>query len=258
MNLKIFLLSACAMVNAASGESTVNLRTAGDFVILAKTGISTVPSSIITGDIAVSPITSAAITGFNLAMDSSNEHSTDTTEQLSGKAFAANYDGGSTASVLTTAVGDMETAYTDAAGRPNADAARTNLKGGLIGGETLTPGVYTFTVDVQITKDLTFDGSATDVFIIQTSSSVIQAANTNVILKNGALAKNIFWQVAEAVTVEAGAHLKGILLVKTAVTFVTGSSLNGRILAQTAANLQKATITQTPAVRRGLRGLQVA
>jgi hypothetical protein len=63
-------------------------------------------------------------------------------------------------------------------------------------------------------------------------------------LTNGALAKNIFWQVAGYVNVGEGAHMEGILLVKTAVTFVTGSSLNGRVLAQTACVLQMATITQ--------------
>jgi hypothetical protein len=257
MNLKIFLLSACAMVNAASGEDAVDLRTAGNFVILAKTGISTVPDSKITGDIGVSPISSAAITGFNLAMHTSGKYSTDNEVQLEGKAFAPEYVDAGT--VLTTAVSDMQTAYTDAAGR-STTAANLNLGGGLIGGLTLTPGVYTFTVDVQITTDLTFDGSATDVFIIQTTGNIIQAANINVILADGAKAENIFWQVAGAVTVGAGAHLEGILLVKTDVTFVTGSSLNGRILAQTAANLQMATITEKPVpeARRGLRGLQLA
>jgi len=44
--------------------------------------------------------------------------------------------------------------------------------------------------------------------------------------------------------VGAGAHMEGILLVKTDVTFITGSSLNGRVLAQTACVLQSATIVQ--------------
>jgi hypothetical protein len=71
-----------------------------------------------------------------------------------------------------------------------------------------------------------------------------QVANTKVILQNGALAKNIFWQVAGFVEVGAGAHMEGILLVQTAVTFVAGSSLKGRVLAQTACALDQATITQ--------------
>jgi hypothetical protein len=272
MNFKLFLLSASSMVNAASGTDMVNLGTAENFVILAKTGISTVPSSVVTGNIAVSPITSAAITGFNLAMDTSKMFATDSQTQLKGEAFAPNY-GLSTASALTTAVLDMEAAYTDAAGRPNIDAAKLNLGGGDLSGKTLTSGVYTFDTDVIIStgNTLTFHGSSTDVFIIQTSKSVKQALATKVVLTGPSVedggdgtvaqAKNIFWVVAKEVVVDAGSHLEGILLVKTGVTFITGSSLNGRIFSQTAVTLQMATIAQTPytqPTRRGLRGLQVA
>jgi hypothetical protein len=247
MKLNLFLLSVAALVNAAAAEVaevyTVDLKSAGDFVILAKSGISTVAASVITGDIAVSPITVAAITGFGLIMDSSGTFST--ASQIVGKAYGPDYTS-PTPSELTTAVGDMQTAYTDAAGRPNADLARINLGGGAIGGKTLTPGVYTFGVDITIgtATKVYFSGSATDVFILQTTGSVVQAANTKVILSGGALAKNIFWQVAGEVIVGAGAHLEGVLLVKTAAKFLTGASLNGRVLAQTACTLQMATITK--------------
>jgi hypothetical protein len=234
-------------------EAGVDLLTAGDYVILTKTGISTVPDSAITGDIAVSPISAEAMTGFSLSMDSGNEFSTST--QMVGKAFAANY-ASPIPTHLTTAVSEMETAYTDAGGRPNPDAARidlgTGVLGGAYGGATakLTPGVYTFGTDVNVAETIYFEGSGlgagqgdTDVFIIQMTGNLKQAANTEVILTGGALAKNIFWQVAGAVTVGAGAHMEGILLVKTDVLFETGSSLSGRVLAQTACNLQKATIS---------------
>ena len=49
----------------ATGLAPVNLGTAGNFVILSKSGISTVPSSVLTGDIGVSPIAHTAITGFS-------------------------------------------------------------------------------------------------------------------------------------------------------------------------------------------------
>jgi hypothetical protein len=265
MNLNLFLLSVIVMVNAVSGTPSnvppVPLgNAAGEFAILAKAAISTVPSSTITGNIAVSPITSAAITGFSLIIDSSGTFSTST--QVTGDVKAPDYTA-TDGTNLVTAVSDMEAAYDNAAGRSNTDAARINLEGGKIGGETLTPGVYTFTSNVAIGGDLTFTGSATDVFIIQTTGSVIQDAATNMILKGGVKAGNIFWQVAGLVDVGAGAHMEGVLLVKTSVTFITGSSLNGRIFAQTAVTLQMATITETPykqvtEVRRGLRGLQVA
>jgi hypothetical protein len=236
-------------------EDKIELLTAGNYVILAKSGISTVPNSAITGDIAVSPIAATALTGFGLTADSSTTFSTST--QIVGKAFAANY-AVPTPMQLTTAVGDMEAAYDEAAGRANNDAARANLGSGALGGEfggasgKLTPGVYTFGSDVNVEGNIYFRGSGsgvgkggeTDVFIIQISGDLIQVNNTNVILENGALASNLFWQVAGKVTVGDGAHMEGIILVKTHALFETSSSLHGRVLAQTACDLEQATITQ--------------
>jgi hypothetical protein len=247
MKLNLFFLSAAALVNAAIAVEKVDLKTAGNYAILAKTGISTVPDSVITGDIAVSPITAAAITGFSMTRDSKMKFSTST--QIVGKAYAANY-ATPTPTLLTSAVEDMETAYTDAKGRPNTVGSRKNLGGGTLGGDSggadfpLTPDVYTFGTGVAISGDIYFEGGADDVFIIQTTGDLSQAANTNVILTGGAQVENIFWQVAGTVTVGVGAHLEGVVLVKTKAVFMTGSSLNGRVLAQTACTLDQATVTQ--------------
>jgi hypothetical protein len=208
-------------------------------VILAKTGISTVPDSAITGDIAVSPIVAAAMTGFSLILHQSEQYST--SEQVTGKCFAANYVS-PTPSELTTAVSDMETAYTDAASRATTVS---NFKAGNFNDNTLTltPGVYTFETDINIVKDITFEGDENDVFIMQSTGSVKIASAVKILLRNGAQARNIFWQVAGEVVAETTSHMEGIILVKTAAKFNTGSSLNGRVLAQTACTLQMATIT---------------
>jgi hypothetical protein len=230
----------------------VHLGTAQDYVILAKTGISTVPDSKITGDIGVSPAAASFLTGFSETRDAGLEFSTSL--QITGKAYASDY-AVPTPQRMTTAVSDMETAYTDAAGRPNEDAARINpgggTLGGAVGGQTapLTPGVYTFGTDVTITDTIYFEGGhGNDVFIIQIAGNVVQAANKAMILTNGALAKNIFWQIAGKVEVGAGAHMEGILLVLTDITFISSSSLSGRVLSQTACNLQVATITEPPSM----------
>jgi hypothetical protein len=143
---------------------------------------------------------------------------------------------------LTTTVGDMEIAYTDAAGRTTPD--ELNLGSGDLGGKTLGPGLYTFSTSVKIYTDFIISGSPTDTWIFQMSGDLIMAANMRVTLAGGALASNIFWQVSGYVEVGTGAHMEGILLVKTAAHFRTGSSLTGRILAQTAVTLQSSTITQ--------------
>jgi hypothetical protein len=256
MKLNLFLLSAAAMVSAATATPTVEtidpveLATAGNYAILAKTGISTVPDSAITGHIAVSPIKAAAITDFGLIIDSSNQFSTCAQVDDQSRVYAPDYIGSgggiSTPAILTTAVSDMETAYTNAAGRLTTDDEKINPGGGEIGGMTLVAGVYNFDRNIMITTEVKFTGTSDSVFILQTSKSIVQAANVNVVLEGGVLAENIFWQVAEQVTVHAGSLMKGVLLVKTAATFNTESSLDGRILAQTAVTLQKARITEAP------------
>ena len=91
--------------------------------------------------------------------------------------------------------------------------------------------------------DVTLSGEANDVWIFQTTKDLTMAANQHVTLAGGAMAKNVFWQVAGHAIFAAGAHFEGILLCKTDVTMQTGATMNGRILAQTAATLQQATLT---------------
>jgi hypothetical protein len=263
----LLVAATCATVTSAS-EPPVQPLEAADFTILAKTGITNVQPSIIMGDICVSPIAATAMTGFDFSLDLSVQFAT--SQQVVAKgahlghAYAASF-GAPISEHLTTAVGAMEAAYIDAAGRPNPDMARVNLGGGMLGGvyggtglDSLTPGVYTFSTGVIIENDITFDGSAEDVFIIQVAGSLKQAADTRVHLTGGALAANIFWQVGGFVEVRSDAHMEGIMLVKTKADFLSRSSLNGRILTQTACNLQQATIIEpedppTSSGRRGLR-----
>ena len=209
----------------------VNLGAAGNYAILAKSGISSVPNSVITGDIGVSPITSTAITGFSLSVDATNQFSSST--QVTGKAYAPDY-ASPTASNLTTAVSNMETAYTDAAGRPSN---YTELYTGDISGQTLTAGVYKWGTGVLINGDVTLSGGPNDVFIFQIAKGITQAAGAKIILAGGAQAKNIFWQAAGAVSIGTGAHFEGIILGKTNIAFGSHASINGRLLAQTAVTL---------------------
>jgi hypothetical protein len=116
---------------------TDNLRTTATYAILAKTDISTVPATSIIGNIAVSPISVTAITGFRLIMDSTKQFSTSTQVNNGGKVFAPDYTS-PTPSNLIAAVNDMETAYTEATGRTNNDDCKVNLGGGGIGGLTST------------------------------------------------------------------------------------------------------------------------
>ena len=224
------------------GPAPVNLGMAGNYAILAKSGISSVPDSVITGNIGVSPIAATAITGFSLTLDATNEFSFST--QITGKAYAADY-ASPTPSNLTTAVSNMEAAYTDAAGRA---VNYTELYTGDISGQTLTPGVYKWGTGVFINSDVTLHGGANDVWIFQIAKGITQATGTSIILTGGAQAKNIFWQSCETVAIGTGAHFEGIILGKTNITLGTKASINGRLLAQTAVTLIKSTVVAPAAV----------
>jgi hypothetical protein len=197
------LLFAAACKTVTSATLAINLGDAGDYVILTKSGISTVPDSVITGNIGLLPIAAAAMTGFSLTLDSGGEFSTSTQRgSPPGKAYAANYFL-PTPAALSTAVSNMETAYTDATGRTNPDAARINLRKGVLGGvyggmdndgatHPLMRGIYsTFGSSVSIAQDITFEGTKEnqdqdpEVFIIQIRGNLTQATNTKVFLTGG-------------------------------------------------------------------------
>jgi hypothetical protein len=224
------------------GANAIDLGNAVNFVILAKSGVSTVPDSVISGDVGVSPIATTAMTGFSFNADASGAFST--SAQGNGLFFGADMKG-NTPAMLTLAVSHMEAAYTVAAGRFNGFDDRKELGAGNIGGMTLQPGTYTWTTGINIPTDLILNGSLCDVFVFQTTGILTLAPNVRVTLQNGVQAANVFWQVATSVVIDTGAHIEGTILAGTKVEFLTGSSLNGRVYSQTAVTLQKATITQS-------------
>jgi hypothetical protein len=217
---------------ATAVQTPVNLGTAGNFVILAKSGISTIPTSAITGDIGVSPIGETAITGFALTLTAGSPFAT--SAQVTGKVYAPGY-ADPTPVNLTTAIGDMQTAYTDAAGRTTPDF--TELGAGQIGGLTLVPGLYKWGTDVLISSDVTLNGGPNDVWIFQIAGKITQANGTMIHLSGGALAANIFWQSFGDVSLGTTAHFEGVIIAQTAISLATGASINGRLLAQTAVTL---------------------
>ena len=225
---------ACLTVaNLAAAQAPVHLGSAGTFTILSKTGITDVYASAIVGDVGTSPITGAAlllscgeVTGNIYTVDAAGPLPCTTTD----------------ATFLTSAVGDMGFAYDDAAGRQSPDF--TELGAGEIGGLTLAPGLYKWGTGVLITTDVTLSGGPDDVWIFQVAGTLNQGNATRVTLAGGAQPKNIFWQVAGAVTIGTTAHFEGIILAKTMIAVNTGASVNGRLLAQTAVTLQMNAVTQ--------------
>ena len=222
---------------SVTGISKVDLGSAENYVILAKTAINNSPTSEVTGDIGISPAAATFITGFSL-VDATGYA---TSSQITGNAYAADM-ADPTPENLTLAVEDMILAYTDAAGRSNPDF--NELATGDIGGKTLVSGVYKWTNTVIAPTNLVISGSSTDVWIFQIAGDLTVSAGVNITLSGGAKAENIFWQVAGEVTLGSTSDFKGVVLSMTGITLQTDAVFNGRALAQTAVILDSNKVTE--------------
>lgn len=229
---------------AALGPAPVNLRTAGDFVILTKTGITNVHTSAITGNIGSSPITAAAMDNVFCSEITGAIYGADAAYTGSG-AITCFKGASADITLVANAVLDMGTAYADAAGRTTPDF--TELGSGNISGMTLAPGLYKWGTGLDINTDVTLSGGANDVWIFQIAGNLALANGTSVLLASGALPKNIFWQVGGGVGVTIGttAVFRGVILAEKAINVNTGATVNGRLLSQTAVPLQQSTVKPT-------------
>ncbi|KAJ7436286.1 ice-binding protein [Mycena galericulata] len=223
-------LAATVPCALAAGPAPVLLGTAGNFAVLAKTGVSSVPNSAVSGNVGVSPATITSVTGFSLVQDVSKQFWTST--QVKGRVEGST-DASPTPALLTTAVLNMQTAFTD---------AMITSRLGIIGGSVLTPGLYKWTTGVSISTGITISGGPGDTWIFQIAGTLVQAAGVHITLIGGALSQNIIWVVAGTVTVGTNAVFEGNILAQTNVIIETNAVDNGCIYAQTAVTLQKATV----------------
>jgi len=236
----LIIILMLPIVAKSQSPATVNLGTAGNFVILAKTGVSTTGTTQITGDIGISPAAASFITGFGLIADASNTFSK--SSLVAGKIYAADYTP-PTPAAMTTAIGDMQTAYTNAAGRTLPDF--TELYTGDLTGKNLSPGLYKWSTGVNVSAGgVNITGTASDVWIFQIAGNLTIANGAIISLSGGALASHIFWQVAGQVTLGTTSAMKGIILCQTLIAMDTGATLNGRALAQSAVTLIANTVAE--------------
>lgn len=238
--ITIFTLLLIAAPLHAQVVTAVDLKSTANFVVLAGSLVSNVPTSSITGDIGLSPAAGSGITGFGLT-------------EVTGTFFTVDATGpvGATISpaILTAAKGDLTIAYNDAAGRtPVPSGTFLNPGTGNIGGLTLVPGLYKFTTTAEITgSDVTLSGSATDVWIFQIGTTLNVGTGIHVVLAGGAKAANIFWQVGTSATIGTSAVFKGTIMAAQSISLASGVVLEGRALASSAAVTLAANIITRPA-----------
>jgi Ice-binding-like len=187
------------------------LGTALNFTVLAGSAITNVGPSVITGNLGLSPGTASSLTGFP-----------------PGTVTGAKHTG--TDAVGLQAKNDLITAYTDAASAPTT----SDLTGKNLGGKNLTPGVYTFSSSAQLTGPLTLSGKG--VFIFRIGSTLTTASASKVLLRNGANACSVWWQVGSSATLGSATQFQGNLMALSSITMITGANiLFGRALARNGA-----------------------
>ncbi|MBD3749225.1 MAG: DUF3494 domain-containing protein [Sphingobacteriales bacterium] len=223
------------------GPKLPGLGLAGNFAILTKSGISTTGVTSITGDIGVSPAAASSITGFGLIMDTNGQSSH--TPIVVGSVYASDYAAPTPAN-MTTAVSNMETAFTNSNGL-TTPAPVVNLGAGNISGLTVPPGLYKFSTGVLITNaGVTLTGGANDTWVFQISQDLTVNSNAIIHLLGGAQAKNIYWVVTGKATLDTDTDFSGVILSKTLISLNARSKVTGRLLAQTAVTLNTATVTE--------------
>jgi hypothetical protein len=196
-----------------SGPPGVELGSAGNFAILAGTGVSNIGvSTIITGDVGSFP--TSTMNGL-----------------LGGNVIGTLYMVADP--IVGTAKTDLTTAFNDAQGR-STDAISLP---GQLGGLTLAPGLYVNASTSGISGTgangiLTLDagGNPNAVWIFKMGSTLVTDAGTSIVLAGGAQAKNIYWSVGSSATLGTNSIFFGNILADQSITLTTGASLTGRAL----------------------------
>jgi gliding motility-associated-like protein len=222
-NYNVVISGGCDPTNTLDTD----LNSADGFGILAATAItSTGFTEIHNLNVGLYPGVRSSITGFPPAI------------VVNGAIYAADdVAPPGVAAMLIQAKQDLTDAYLFAEG---ASAPAPATVAGDQGGLTLAPGIYKSTSTLLIQSgDLTLDaqGDSNAVWIFQIASdfTTIGGAGGNVILSNGALARNVYWQVGSSATIGNGTSFKGTILALTSITMNTGSSIEGRLLARNGA-----------------------
>ena len=105
-------------------------------------------------------------------------------------------------------------------------------------GQIFTAGTYSIGQTSSLNNTLTLDGNGdpNSVFIFQIGGAFSSAADSKVLLTNGALACNVFWKIEGLVDLATNTQMKGSIVANNAAIILgTGVSVEGRALSTTGA-----------------------
>jgi hypothetical protein len=218
--------AALPPIHARAAVSSLSLGTAGTFAVLGATTVTNTGSTVLKGNLGVSPGTSC--TGFPSPC-------TGGPGTVAGTIHVAD-------AVAAQAQTDATSAYTFA-GAQTCTTTYPPITD--IGGLTLTPGVYCFPSSAGITGTLTLDaqGNPDAVFLFKIGSTLITASASKVVLINTALPRHVFWRVGSSATLGTTTSFAGNIVALTSITATTGATskcglyaLNGAVTLDTNSN----------------------
>jgi ice-binding like protein len=200
--------TATVVVDAAFiPPPVIPLGLVAPYGIMAGLSFTCINNGLIQSDIAISP--GSTVTGFPPCVITGVQHLADAT--------------------ALNAQNDLTSLYNTLAGLPCPPA---NAIVADLGGTTKPAGVYCTATGINVTGVLTLDGGGDSnaSFVFQAGSSLVTAGD--IVLINGAQAKNVFWQVDSSATLGTASQFKGNVVVLTSVTLVDNANLIGRALAR--------------------------
>jgi hypothetical protein len=205
------LLFPLFLASGVHADPIVFLGNASSFAVLGGQTVTNTGPTVVTGNLGVSP--GSAITGLPPGLVIGAMHAAD--------------------EVALNAQASLVTAYNMAAGLP----CTGNLTGMDLGGLTLTPGVYCFSAEAQLTGTLTLNalGNPNSNFVFQIGSTLTTASSSSVVFINGgdSFGSNTFWQVGSSATLGTGTLFTGSILALTDIHLNTGADIRcGRALAR--------------------------
>jgi hypothetical protein len=215
--LLIILLQFIFIPPQAYAANAVSLGTATSFSVLGGTTVTNTGSTVLNGDLGISPGNASSVTGFTFSSSPGP-----------GIVNGATHFADSTA---LQAKNDSNSAYNSL-----AQGCDLNLTGQDLGGLTLTPGVYCFDSSAGLTGTLTLNalGDPNAVWIFKTGTTLITQPGSSVTFINGGSGPgcNVFWQVGSSATLDTTTSFVGTIIATDNITLKTGATVNGRALAR--------------------------
>lgn len=185
----------------------IDLGTADSFGVLAASTVTNANSSVVDGDLGLSP--GSAVTGFPPGL-------------LSPGNTMFLTDG-----VASQAQIDLRVAMATAASLTPTVSGLGNLTG-----LSLVPGVYAGgELSLDAAGVLTLVGSATSVWVFTAASTLVTGSASQIVLAGGASACNVFWRVGSSATFGSAGDFVGTVMAEQSITATNGTDVLGRLLA---------------------------